>query len=202
MASQIIRRPLVAASRTTSTSSTTLAVRGHQTTARTKRSLVLPPHKSFTPSGESMDTIIYNPPSSAASVFHTPFKFLPKSDPRRQNNMQELFRTGPRLTEADMPPRLEVAVRGKTPSYHLTREDAREIQELRRTDPETWTIPKLAAKFNCSKVFVTICTQAPREYKDKLAKKLDVVKSRWGPRRTQAREDRVKRKEMLFRGDL
>ncbi|KAL5612267.1 hypothetical protein BROUX41_000193 [Berkeleyomyces rouxiae] len=203
MASHLVRRQLLATSKTaTSTSSTTIAVRGHKTTARTKRSLSLPPHPSFKPSGEALDTIIYNPPSSAASVFHTPYKFLPKTDPRRISNMQELFKTRSRLTEADLPPRLDVPSRGAVPSYHLTREDAQEIQRLRATDPETWTIPKLAAKFQCSPVFITVCTQAPREYKEKLAKKMDVVKSRWGARRTQAREDRTKRKEMLFRGEL
>ncbi|KAL2015085.1 hypothetical protein VTK56DRAFT_6324 [Thermocarpiscus australiensis] len=62
--------------------------------ARTKRALNIPPHESFlSPLGTdgaarpATDHIIFNPPASAPSVFHTPFKFLPKTDPRRRANL-------------------------------------------------------------------------------------------------------------------
>lgn len=206
MPASAIRRPLVASTRLATTSCPTLVcTRGHKTAARTKRSLILPPHASMTPQAggaSASDTIIYNPPASAASVYHTPFKFLPKNDPRRTANLAALFATKPAVTEADLPPPLDVPTRGNAPSYHLTRADALEIQRLRAQDPEKWSIAALAARFKCSKVFITVCTAASKDHKEKLAKQLELVQSRWGPRRRQAREDRTKRKEMLFRGEL
>ncbi|KKA28803.1 hypothetical protein TD95_002874 [Thielaviopsis punctulata] len=196
MSARAIRQPLLVSSRLSN------ATRGYKTAARTKRSLTLPPHESMQPSTASSDTIIYNPPSSAASVFHTPFKFLPKTDPRRTANLDAILGTKSSLTMADLPPPLDVPSRGDAPSYHLTRADALEIQRLRAEDPEKWSIAALATKFKCSKVFITVCTAAPAAHKEKLAKQLELVQSRWGPRRRQAREDRTKRKQMLFRGEL
>ncbi|KAJ9156400.1 hypothetical protein NKR23_g1527, partial [Pleurostoma richardsiae] len=77
-----------------------LPARRHKSTAnRTKRALSVPPHPSFLAHGAPVeqqqqlqqDHIIFNPPSSAPSVFHTPFKFLPRSDPRRRANLTALF---------------------------------------------------------------------------------------------------------------
>ena len=42
------------------------------------------------------DHIIFNPPSSAANVYHTPPKFLPPTDPRKK-----LFEETPKLSQAD-----------------------------------------------------------------------------------------------------
>ncbi|KAK4148059.1 mitochondrial ribosomal protein subunit L20-domain-containing protein [Dichotomopilus funicola] len=76
-------------------------VRHKATSARTRRALRIGPHGSFiSPDGSpadratrpTADHIIYNPPASAASVLHTPFKFLPTNDPRRRANLaSELF---------------------------------------------------------------------------------------------------------------
>src|SRR5690348_14225955 len=53
---------------------------------RTKKKLNVKPDASFVFSKDSpaTDHIIFNPPSSAPSVLHTPLKFLPKEDQRRQ----------------------------------------------------------------------------------------------------------------------
>lgn len=77
-----------------------------------------------------------------------------------------------------------------------------EIRRLRAEDPVAWSITKLATKFQCSKVFITICTAAPREHKERIEKRADAIKSRWGAVRTKARAERTKRKDMLFRGEL
>jgi hypothetical protein len=182
--------------------------RGHKTTARTKRSLNIAPHPSFIhPSSQAgflgQDRIIFNPPAAEPSVHHTPFKFLPKSDPRRRANLHVLFGNGDATaatSEATLPPKLNVPSRN--PSYHLTREDAEEIRRLRAEDPVKWSVNRLAEKFKCSEVFITICTPAPREHKERLQKRLEAVKSRWGPIRTKARQERVRRKDMLYRGEL
>ncbi|GKT45055.1 54S ribosomal protein L20, mitochondrial [Colletotrichum spaethianum] len=100
------------------------------------------------------------------------------------------------------PPALNVPSRGSNPRYHLSREDVAEIRRLRAEDPGFWSVTALARKFDCSETFITICTPAPREHKERLERKLEGVKSRWGTIRTKAREDRSRRKEMLFRGEL
>ncbi|EFQ29000.1 hypothetical protein CGRA01v4_11347 [Colletotrichum graminicola] len=186
--------------------------RGHKTFSRTKRSLNIPPHSDFLPAAPAAgDTIIYNPPSAAPSVYHTPFKFLPPSDPRRRANLSSLFanssaatsQTTPSSSAArPLPPALNVPSRGPKPRYHLSREDVAEIRRLRAEDPGFWSVTALARKFDCSETFITICTPAPREHKERLERKLEGVKSRWGAIRTKAREDRTRRKEMLFRGEL
>ncbi|KAK3365820.1 mitochondrial ribosomal protein subunit L20-domain-containing protein [Lasiosphaeria ovina] len=60
-------------------------------TSRTKRALNVPPEPSFAKRQDKTTGIIFNPPSSSPSVFNTPFKFLPKCDPRRRANLPSLF---------------------------------------------------------------------------------------------------------------
>ncbi|KAK1700600.1 mitochondrial ribosomal protein subunit L20-domain-containing protein [Colletotrichum godetiae] len=189
---------------------TTVPRRGHKTFSRTKRALNIPPHPNFLPSTPAAgDTIIYNPPSAAPSVYHTPFKFLPATDPRRRANLSTLFASSQpsssnstAATSSPLPPALNVPSRGATPRYHLSKDDVAEIRKLRAQDPDFWSVSALARKFDCSETFITICTPAPREHTERLARKLEAIKGRWGGIRTKAREDRSRRKEMLFRGEL
>ncbi|KAK3685841.1 mitochondrial ribosomal protein subunit L20-domain-containing protein [Podospora appendiculata] len=191
--------------------------RHKSTTNRTKRALNIAPHASFLNKPSATDRIIFNPPSSAASVFHTPFKFLPKTDPRRRANLTSLFASSasiqfnspsssasdaapaPGTTEDTLPPKIGGRV-GRT--HHMTKEDVLEMRRLRETDPVANSVNRLAAKFGCSHLFVLMCCQAPREHKEKHVAAGELVKSRWGPRRRAAREDRKRRLEMLFRGEL
>jgi hypothetical protein len=76
-----------------------------------------------------------------------------------------------------------------------------EMRRLRSTDPENWTRAKLARKYNCSSVFVSICCEAPAEKKAAEKTKLEAMKARWGPKRTRAREDRLKRREAAYRDE-
>ncbi|KAF0322539.1 hypothetical protein GQ607_010202 [Colletotrichum asianum] len=216
MEARTITRPaatlLRGAARPSPSSSPSLTLRrGHKTTTRTKKALKIAPHPDFLPSHQG-DTILINPPSAAPSVFHTPFKFLPPTDPRRRANLSHLFASSsssstsaaatPSAEGTKLPPALAVPSRGANPRYHLTPADVAEIRRLRAADPVTWSVSALARKFDCSEVFVTICTPAPREHKEKLAQKLESVKDGWGKIRTKAREDRSRRKEMLLRGEL
>ncbi|KAH0431142.1 hypothetical protein CcaCcLH18_07320 [Colletotrichum camelliae] len=212
MEARTITRPAAtllraAASKPSSSSPSLTLRRGHKTTTRTKKALKIAPHPDFLPSTAG-DTILINPPSAAPSVFHTPFKFLPPTDPRRRANLSHLFASSssatatPSAEGTKLPPALDVPSRGANPRYHLTPADVAEIRRLRAADPTRWSVSALARKFDCSEVFITICTPAPREHKEKLAQKLDTVKEGWGKIRTKAREDRSRRKEMLLRGEL
>ncbi|KAI0972338.1 mitochondrial ribosomal protein subunit L20-domain-containing protein [Xylaria arbuscula] len=182
------------------------ASRRHQsTTSRTKKMLKIPPHPDFLTPRSGANHIIYNPPSAAPSVYHTPFKFLPKSDPRRQANLSQLLRssadlqTSTRLTT--LPP---TARAGETreKKYNVTREQVEEMRQLRASDPLTWSVHKLAAKFECTPLFVMMCCKASPEHKDKERQRLDAIKARWGPIRTKARDERKKRKTLLLQGAL
>ncbi|OOF98500.1 hypothetical protein ASPCADRAFT_204193 [Aspergillus carbonarius ITEM 5010] len=157
---------------------------------RTKQRLRVKPDASF---GSSLshpqeDHIIYNPPSSAPSVYHTPTKFLPAHDIRRSlrtasvnvNNAQSL------------PPAVRASTEKK---YHLNPSDIREIRRLRATDPMTWSRLKLAKRFDCSPTFIALVCEASPQKKEIQKRVLEAVQSRWGSKRRMAREDRQLRKE-------
>lgn len=190
-------------------------VRGHKTTARTKRSLKVAPHDSFlpdrtrpTPPGE--DHIIYNPPSSEASPLHTPFLFLPQNDPRRPalvrmriSNSAALIPGGAGATvksEADLPEAMRYPRR--TPNYNLTEADMKEMKRLRQEDPLKWNVKALSTKFNCSPIIVSIAAPEPEEHTKWREEKMERQRARWGPIKTKAREDRRRRSAMLYRGEL
>jgi hypothetical protein len=179
------------------------------TTARTKRALNIAPHFSFSaPQQAESDVIIFNPPSAAPSVFHTPFKFLPPSDPRRAEGLATFI--SEEGTEAEANPALlpEVpldrnswATRGE-PQYNVSFEEAMEIKRLRDEDPYTWTVHKLAKKFGCSPRFVVQCAPAKKEYREEQDKQLEAVKMKWGQKKLKARADKEKRKVLLFNNML
>ena len=171
--------------------------RGHKTTARTKRALKIAPHDSFLPSRTAYpaaDTIIYNPPASEASPSHTPYLFLPRTDPRRQ-----MLRNG---TGGELPPAMRYKHRAANPRYHLTPKDFAEMKKLREQDPLKWSVSALANKFDCSEMFVQIAAPASVEHHDWLRGKMERKAARWGAKKSQAREDRKRRAEMVYKGEL
>jgi Mitochondrial ribosomal protein subunit L20 len=179
--------------------------RSHQVASRTKRALNIAPHQSFLPSTSpiSQTEIILNPPASEPSVYHTPLKFLPKNDPKRRAYLGTLYKdataAASNSSETRLPPEMESPKMGK---YHLTPEDVAEIRRLRDDDPVTWSINNLAKKFQCAPVFIATVARTPRDHKATMEARLERVKSRWGPRKTKARNERKKRKEMLYSGEL
>lgn len=188
-------------------------VRGHKTTARTKRALKIAPHPSFLPDRSAAfpaaESIIYNPPASEASLYHTPFLFLPPEDPRRQAILEARGdsggdahppRTSTSSTDADLPPAMRYHRR--EPRYHLKEEDMVEMRRLRLEDPVQWSVGHLAQRFDCSPIFVRMVAPAPPGHVEWLEGKLQRKMARWGDKKRQAREDRKRRAEMLYRGEL
>ena len=175
--------------------------RNESTFQRTKKKLNVKPDSSFVFSRFSpqQDHIIFNPPSSVPSVLHTPLKFLPKDDKRRQ-----LLANGPQLTPGISNSSLPPPVIKPKPGYqrhHLSEEDVAEMRRLRAIDPENWTRVKLAKKYNCSSIFVRMCCEATKEEIETSKARIEAVKARWGPKRRMAREDRVKRREASYRDE-
>ncbi|KAI1105125.1 mitochondrial ribosomal protein subunit L20-domain-containing protein [Jackrogersella minutella] len=171
--------------------------RQQSTASRTKRALRLPPHPSFLASSSEAPQVIYNPPSSTASVYHTPFKFLPRSDPRRSSNLSQLLHP-PAPQGANLPP----AVKARPKKYTVTREQVAEMRELRAQDPARWSVLKLAERYDCAPLFVMACCKASAEHWARERARLDAVKARWGPVRASAREERKKRRELLMKDAL
>jgi hypothetical protein len=208
MESQLLRRPLVGllSGRSQCLFFLNTAAKRHESSyRRTKQRLNIKPESSFLLSNNSpqQDHVIFNPPSSAPSVLHTPIKFLPKDDKRRQlliKTATQHFATTPSI----LPP----AVKSQTiPDNHLSQKEISELQQLRLKDPDEWTERKLARKFKCTQFFVKVCIRAVRpqlpitEGMQERRKAQQAVFERWGPRRRKAREERGKRTELALRGD-
>jgi hypothetical protein len=198
-------RPVLQSFRRTATHLPLTARRTQATTSRTKRALKIAPHQSFL-NHTNEDHIIYNPPSSAPSVYHTPFKFLPRTDPRRQANLTQLIRSASPATStgATLAPLVGTSPNGGfvPPKQNVTRDQVEEMRALRASDPTKWSVLALAKKFNCSNWFVMMCCKASAEHRASEKARLEAIKARWGPIRTKAREEREKRKAMLARGEL
>jgi hypothetical protein len=205
--------------------------RRHESTARrhTKR-LQVPPTPSYQNASVAQDHIIFNPPSSAPNVQHTPVIFLPKSDKRRKvyedalaqaeeasappnTAFAAIAQTGTPLSvssttltasstpliaasRAVLPPPLKPVLEKK---YHVTEEQIEEIRRLRAQDPRKWTRYSLAEKFHCSPFFIGLVSRAPLEIRDDQRRALEEIKKRWGRKKTEAREDRARRKELWGR---
>lgn len=209
-----VRRSAAAASRSCQSSKSLLSpristhqqIRHQATSSRHKRALRVPPHPSFITSESTpkTDHIIFNPPSSKPSIFSTPFKFLPKNDPRRRANLPALFSSlTPAPTSNKLPPLLPFLPTPEQPKvHHLRPDDITEMRRLRAEDPVKNSVIALSNKFGCSKTFVMMCCHAPKEHQEMHKERLAAVRESWGPKRTKAREDRVRRKDMLLRGEL
>ncbi|KAL8704026.1 MAG: hypothetical protein Q9201_002798 [Fulgogasparrea decipioides] len=180
------------------------AARRHQSSARrTTKRLRVQPDPSFIssiPTDQLQDHVIFNPPSSSPSPYHTPVAFLPPSDPRRSLLSQSYDHANP---YAQPGKRLPPPAQKKSPEkrYHLGEKEIAEIHRLRKEDPFTWSRKKLAQKFDCSEFFVAMVCEASPERKEQQRKALEDIKARWGKRRRYAREDRQKRRELWGRDE-
>ena len=176
--------------------------RRHESSARrTTKRLRTKPDPSFTssiPASQLNDHIVFNPPSSAPSPYHTPPVFLPPNDPRRKLFRQYSNANPYKSPDRRLPPPVRRPYEKK---YHLNEEDFAEIRRLRAEDPYKWTRNKLAEKFGCSQFFVGMVAEATKEKKDVEREKIEAVKARWGKKRRYAREDRTKRRELWGRDE-
>lgn len=74
------------------------------------------------------------------------------------------------------------------------------MRTLRKEDPYKWSVTQIAKKFDCSRIFVEWVVAGLAKDKAKEQKMVtEVIKSRWGPKRRIAREDRAIRKEGWLR---
>lgn len=178
-------------------------VRRHESSyRRSKQRLNVKPDSSFLLSNNSpqRDHIIYNPPAAAPSVLHTPVKFLPKEDQRAQLHAAKQAELNSKPVRLGPPLKL----RNDVPHNHLSDTDIAEIQKLRREEPEYWSAARLGRKFNCSQMFITICVKesgADNVLTRQHWERIDASRSRWGPRRRMAYEDKLRRKDAALRDE-
>jgi hypothetical protein len=167
--------------------------RRHQATYRRTRSrLNIKPDPDFLPSKTELhDHIIYNPPPSMPNVYHTPNIFLPKNDQRKVMASSQAREMQLQLSQQ------APVVAGQTQKrYHLTENDLERMRNLRREDPDKWSVSSLSKKFDCSPVFTHLVVQGLAPEKGQQQKVVtEVIKSNWGKKRREAREDRELRKE-------
>jgi len=216
-----------------------VAIRQKSTAARTRRALRVPPHPDFVigpaPSRDGRsakksrflpgpDEVLFHPPAAAPSVYHTPLKFVPASDPRRRvalvgsdgdaaaspvADIGELFRRQAQRTAAasaiSRAPILgaagTAAVQAKK---QLSEAEVAEMRRLRAADPARWTVRALARHFGAGEVFVMIATRgaAPANHLAEMQERLDRVRARWGVKKSAARTERARRRVMMGRGEL
>ncbi|MCJ1224084.1 hypothetical protein MMC12_000727 [Toensbergia leucococca] len=179
------------------------ASRRHESSARrtTKRLRVKPDpaFKSSFPANPTQNHVVFNPPSSAPSVYQTPAIFLPQNDRRRELLAQAHSHANPYAqSDRPLPPPVREPYEKK---YHLGEAEIVEIRRLRTEDPFQWTRAKLAEKYGCSQFFVGIVVQASKERKEQQRQIMENVKEKWGRRKRYAREDRGKRRDMWGRDE-
>ncbi|EPQ63476.1 Bgt-3756 [Blumeria graminis f. sp. tritici] len=179
--------------------------RRHESSSRRNRSrLNVKPEPSFLlPKGSPRENhIIFNPPSSAPSVYETPRKFLPPDDIRKKLIHSAAGHS--HHSSKDIPPLMRPKeynpLRG-----HLKEADIAEIQRLNNLDRNFWTNRKLARKFQCSSEFVSVCLRHaggdPSVRKAEMKAKWEYIQSQWGPRRRKAHEERQKRWQLALRDE-
>lgn len=142
--------------------------------------------------------LIHNPPAAAQSVKETPLLFLPKHDPRA-TILKDTYKVYTPEELADMP--LIYGIK-REKDYSLTPDIVQEIVKLRHEDPETWTVSKLAAKFNVDMKKVNVLTGISKERQAQVQKQLDLIKETWKEKRRVARSDREKRTQMWLRNEI
>lgn len=199
---RLIRRPLaeIISGRTQGFQLFNATCRRHESSyRRTKKRLNIGPDSSFLNANGSLqhDHVIFNPPSSAPSTLHTPLKFLPKQDKRRELLAATAAKTDNLLTELPPP----IYNNPNHQKHHLSEVEILEIRRLRTVDPEKWSARKLGLKFNCASRFVAWVCEAPKEKQELHWAKKKAARDQWGPRRTAAREDRGKRMQLASRGE-
>ncbi|SCV03682.1 LAMI_0H10110g1_1 [Lachancea mirantina] len=141
---------------------------------------------------------LYHHPSQSLSTGSInsetiPKAFLPSNDPRRQ--FLDDIRSGDQVQAQEG----AVLCASKDKTYHLEPNQIAEIIALRAENPEKYTRKALAKQFNVSPLFISLVSSASTQRKAEMAGRLHAIKQQWHPKRTLARDDRKKRKELWYR---
>jgi hypothetical protein len=102
----------------------------------------------------------------------------------------------PRIPDdAPLPPPISAPY---LPATALTQEQVEEVRRLRREQPFKWSLRKLAKKFQCSYRLIA-AIQISKEANEKEIEDMEKIKDRWSERRSKARVDRARRRELWIR---
>lgn len=147
--------------------------------------------------------IYFDPPSSSPTgsinVETIPLSFVPVNDPRR-SLLQQIHASNKLNKASDAPPVLAGASSlNLEKTYHLKPEQVLEIQKLRKQDPNKYTRKTLAKMYNVSPLFISLISNVSKDRKSEMDHRLEIIKSNFHPKRTIARADRVKRKQLWYR---
>jgi hypothetical protein len=133
-------------------------------------------------------TFIHRPPPSAAPP--ESFTTLPSSPLLKPVSPSASSST------SGLPPALRKASQVEK---WMSDEEIKEMQRLRKEDPEKWTAGKLAKKFGCTQVFVRLMARLPKPERKKALAKRDAeheaFRAKWGEKRLLQKDIRQKRKD-------
>lgn len=135
--------------------------------------------KIITPEG-----VAYNPSPAPPTPFETPAAFLPSQDKRsyvkdsKDYPVHQMPALSPRPTR----------------TYHLSQDDAAEIQRLRWEDPNQWTRKALAEKFGVSQAVIGMVSSSHPARASEMHARLETIKGMWNDKRARARAHRQQRK--------
>lgn len=82
----------------------------------------------------------------------------------------------------------------------MSQEDIRKMKDLRKADPDNWTVSKLAREFKCTTQFVRLMAPLNPSARKKKQAARDAMhaeqRAKWGERKSLVREIRQKRREL------
>ncbi|KAI0693961.1 mitochondrial ribosomal protein subunit L20-domain-containing protein [Cytidiella melzeri] len=154
--------------------------------ARAPDPLINNPHATYEPLPGDL-TFIHRPPPTAPA---------PESYTSRPSSPLLMPSTATTPTDA-LPPVLFPDTR--VHPERMSQEDIRKMKDLRKSDPSTWTVSKLAREFKCTTQFVRLMAPlTPSQRKKKQAARdaeHELQRAQWGERKSLAREVRQKRRD-------
>lgn len=165
-----------------------------QLAAKTPRPITPFPTKYSSPASAYKNPYIippgvhHHPAPAAPSAIHTPYVFLPDSDPRKA-----LMADSASSDTANMP-----SFRKGAAQYHISEADIKEMRRLHESDPEKWTRAALMDKFGVSGYFAGSIVQASAQRVKTMNNELAKIKTNWSQRRADARLEREKRKAYWY----
>lgn len=175
-----------------STSAAQLAERQRNSAVKTRFPTKFNPSRSafnqqiYTPGGVS-----YNPAPSAPTPKETPAAFLPKEE----LELRAWAKDAKPVDVSTMPALSASPAR----TYHLTKQDAEQIQQLRQSEPYKWTRKALAEKFGVSEYVIGLVSNPNGEHQQDMQSRLSLIQAQWTERRERARDHRLRRKNFWLR---